>query len=107
MKPVLRCRKTESAKITAEHVKNFAVRSKIQKLLPVSAIINAGITARKTEAAQNTLPFPMITGFLLTVSLLNLNLFTVSEQNVKDTIQDSSQPGRKDFGFAIKILLKT
>lgn len=105
-KPVLRCGKTESATITSELVKNFAVCSKIQKLLSVHAIINAGITARKTEAVPNTSPFLMITDLQSTVILLNLSLFTVSEQNAKDTIQDSSQPGRKGFGFVIKILLK-
>lgn len=55
--------------------KNIAVPSGIQNPAVVPAIIKTGTTARKTKAAQNTLPFPIITDFPLTVSVFHLRKF--------------------------------
>lgn len=51
-----------------ESAKNIAVPSEIQNPAVVPAIIKTGTMARKTKAAQNTLPYLMITDFLLTVT---------------------------------------
>ena len=55
--------------------KNIAVPSEILNPAVVPAIIKTGTMARKTKAAQNTLPYLMITDFLLTVTVSLLRKF--------------------------------
>ena len=58
-----------------ESDKNIVVPSEIQNPAVVPAIIKTGTMARKTKAAQNTLPYLMITDFLLTVTVSLLRKF--------------------------------
>ena len=58
-----------------ESDKNIVAPSEIQNRLFALVIIKTGTMARKTKAAQNTLPFPMITDFPLTVSVFLLRKF--------------------------------
>lgn len=55
--------------------KNIVVLSEIQNPAVVPAIIKTGTMVKNIEVAQNTLPFPMITDFLLTVSVFLLRKF--------------------------------
>ena len=58
-----------------ESDKNIVVPSEIQNPVVVHAIIKTGTTVKNIEVAQNTLPFPMITDFPLTVSVFLLRKF--------------------------------
>ena len=89
-----------------ESDKNTAVPSEIQNPAVVPVIIKTGTMARKTKAAQNTLPFPMITDFPLTVTVSLLRKFILSEPKLNDTMLVSNRPVRNGFGFTVKILQK-
>lgn len=78
VKPDLRCTKTVNFQITVGLVINTAVRRRIPSVLPVHVIIRTGITAESTEAAQNILFFPMITGFPLIMTAFHLRKFCSS-----------------------------
>ena len=89
-----------------ESGKNIAVPSEIQNPAVVPAIIKTGTMARKTKATQNTLPFPMITDFPLTVTVFLLRKFILSEPKPNDTMFVSNRPVRSGFGFTVKMLLQ-
>lgn len=58
-----------------ESDKNIAVPSEIQNPAVVPVIIKTGTMVKNIEAAQNTLPFPMIIDFPLTVTVFLLRKF--------------------------------
>lgn len=89
-----------------ESGKNTAVPSEIQNPVVVHAIIKTGTTVKNIEVAQNTLPFPMITDFPLTVSVFLLRKFILSEPKLNDTMLVSNRPVRSGFGFTAKMLQK-
>ena len=89
-----------------ESDKNIVVPSEIQNPAVVPAIIKTGTMARKTKAAQNTLPYLMITDFLLTVTVSLLRKFIRLEPKPNDTMLVSNRPVRSDFGFTMKMLLQ-
>ena len=63
--------------------KNIAVPSEIQNPAVTPAIIKTETMARKTKDAQNTLPYLMITDFLLTVTVSLLRKFILLEPIVQ------------------------
>ena len=89
-----------------ESDKNIVVSSEIQNPAVVPVIIKTGTMARKTKAAQNTLPFPMITDFPLTVTVSLLRKFIRLEPKPDDTMLVSIRPVRNGFGFTVKMLLQ-
>ena len=61
-----------------ESGKNTAVPLEIQNPVVAPAIIKTGTMVKNIEAAQNILPFPMITDFPLTVSVFLSSFFSLS-----------------------------
>ena len=86
--------------------KNIAVPSEILNPAVAPAIIKTGTMARKTKAAQNTLPYLMITDFLLTVTVSLLRKFILLEPKLNDTMLVSSRQVRNGVGFTVKTLQK-
>lgn len=89
-----------------ESGKNTAVPLEIQNPVVALVIIKIGTMVKNIEAAQNTLPFPMITDFPLTVSVFLLRKFILSEPKPNDTMLVSIRPVRNGFGFTVKMLLQ-
>jgi len=56
--------------------RNIVVRLNVLNLANAHVSTKIGTTAKRTEAAQNMLLFPMITGFQLTVSVFHSRKFT-------------------------------
>ena len=54
-----------------ESDKNIVVPSEIQNSVVVPVIIKTGTTVKNIKAVKNTLPFPMITDFPLTVTVIS------------------------------------
>lgn len=88
---------SKDGKIT-ENGKNIAVRSGNPKPLPVLAIIKIGTMGRKTRAAQNISPFPMITDFRLTANVSPSKRYMPSEPKPNAIIPVLSKPDRSAFG---------
>ena len=89
-----------------ESGKNTAVPLEIQNPVVAPAIIKTGTMVKNIEDAQNTLPFPMITDFPLTVTVFLLRKFILSEPKPNDTMLVSNRPVRSGFGFTVKTLLQ-
>ena len=89
-----------------ESDKNIVVPSEIQNPAVVPVTIKTGTTVKNIEAAQNTLPFPMITDFPLTVTVSLLRKFIRLEPKLNDTMLVSNRPVRSGFGFTVKMLLQ-
>ena len=89
-----------------ESDKNIVVPSEIQNPVVVHAIIKTGTTVKNIKAVKNTLPFPMIIDFPLTVTVFLLRKFILSEPKPNDTMLVSNRPVRSGFGFTVKTLLQ-
>lgn len=89
-----------------ESDKNIAVPSEIQNRLFALVIIKIGTMVKNIKAVQNTLPYLMITDFLLIVTVSLLRKFILSEPKPNDTMLVSNRPVRSGFGFTVKMLQK-
>ena len=81
--------------------RNTAARSASPRPVFAPATTKTGTTARKTGAAQNTRPFPMITGFPLTAAVSTLNGLTPCGRSVNVTIRVSNPQVRNGCGCAM------
>ena len=98
-RPGLPCTRTEKQQTMDVPARNTAAPSASPK--PAFALVTtkAGTTGRKTGAARNTRPFPMITGFPLTADAFLSSGRMPCGQSVSATILASNPQVRNGFGF--------
>ena len=93
------CTRMERQPTTDASARNTAVYSVSSKPACVPATTSAGTTAKETEAAQNTGPFPRITGSPLTAAACISRGPTLCGQSASATIPVSNPQVRRGCGY--------